>query len=319
MLRVFNLEPRDFTDEAKTLISTFAEYRELPAGADETRFWEEVAQAEVIWTRLGHKIDEVFLANAPKMLVLVTPTTGLNHVDLEALAKRGTAVICLKGETDFLSNITSTAELTWGLIIELHRRIGAAHQAVVSGEWNRDKFRGLQLSGRTLGIVGMGRLGRIVADYACAFRMPVLCHTPEATPMPEGCRATPLNNLLAKSDIVSLHASYSVDSRHMIGREAFAAMKPGAMLINTARGELIDEDALLESLTTGWLGGAALDVIDNENTRAVLGIRHPLIAYAANNSNLIFTPHIGGACTDAMVATELFVARKLKTHLEELA
>ena len=316
-MRILNLEPLDFNPQAAEAAASCGDYRALPDGLTEhdVAFWQEVAKAEVLWTRLAFRLDAKFLKKAPKLRVIVTPTTGLNHVDLGEVARRDIHLVCLKGEDEFLSSITSTAELTLSLMLEAMRHTGRAHQAVVDrGEWDRDAFRGRQLAGQRLGIVGMGRLGRIVAEYALALRMPVMfcdTKTDDELRVPQDIRRVGLERLLRESDVVTLHVSYSPQNRNMIGFRELEMMQRHAWLINTSRGELVDEAALLAALQGGVIGGAALDVLADENSVGSLGLEHPLLAYAGGSRNLIVTPHIGGACRDAMHATELFVARKL--------
>ena len=232
-------------------------------------------------------------------------------------------MISLKGETAFLSGITATAELTVSLMLEALRRTGRAHRAVTDeGAWERDRFRGLQLSGRTLGIVGLGRLGAMVAGYGHAFRMTVLFCDPrpdEDFAPPGFAHRVSFEALLAASDVVSLHADHTHENEGLFDERAFARMKPTATFVNTARGELVDEAALLRALRAGTIAGAALDVLDQETERAHLGITHPLIAYARTADNLVITPHIGGACRDAMASSERFVARKLVAYIQERA
>ena len=322
-MKVLSLEPNDFDAEAIAEIETVATYQALPLGLrpSDPGFWAEVETSDVIWTRLAHRLDAAFLDRAPRLVAVASATTGLNHIDLDACAARDISVISLKGETTFLSGITATAELTISLILEALRRTGRAHRTVVDeGSWERDRFRGRQLRGRTLGIVGLGRLGTIVAGYAHAFHMSVLFCDPrpdEALAPPRFTRRVPFEELLEASDIVSLHANYTHENREFFDDRAFTRMKSTATFVNTARGELVDEGALLHALRTGAIAGAALDVLDAEAERAPLGLDHPLIAYARAADNLVITPHIGGACGDAMASSERFVARKLTACLLE--
>lgn len=322
-MKVLCLEPNGFDAEAIAEIETVAAYRALPAGLrpSDPAFWAEVEASDAIWTRLAHRLDAAFLDRAPRLVAVASATTGLNHIDLDACAARDISVISLKGETTFLRGITATAELTVSLILEALRRTGRAHRTVVDeGSWERDRFRGRQLHGRTLGIVGLGRVGAMVAGYAHAFRMNVLFCDPrpdEVLAPPCFTRRVSFEEVLAAGDIVSLHADYTHQNRKLFDDRAFARMKSTALFVNTARGELVDEEALLHALGAGSIGGAALDVLDAENERAPLGLDHPLIAHAGTADHLVITPHIGGACRDAMASSERFVARKLTACLLE--
>ncbi|WP_349371504.1 NAD(P)-dependent oxidoreductase [Salinarimonas sp.] len=320
---VLNLEPDGFSAEAIGEVETFARYRPLPPDVrrGDARFDALLADADVIWTRLAHRIDADLLDRAPRLRAVASATTGLNHVDTAACAVRGIGVVSLRGEAAFLSTITATAELTLSLMLECMRRTGRAHRSVVEeGVFDRDRFVGLQLAGRTLGIVGLGRLGSIVAEYGKALRMRVLFCDPrtdaELDPPAFATRVS-FDALLAESDVVSLHASHSPGAARLFDAAAFARMRPGAVFVNTARGELVDEPALLDALRGGRLAAAAVDVLDDEVARAPLGLAHPLVAYAREAANLVVTPHIGGACRDAMAATECFVAKKLRAFLAD--
>lgn len=318
---VLNLEPDNFSKAAIAELQGFARYCALPSHSllDDIHVKKILQDADVVWTRLAHRIDAAFLEMAPRLKFIASATTGLNHIDIDACAVRGIEVVSLRGETTFLSTITATAELTLSLMLECLRRTGRAHYSVVeSGVFDRDKFVGRQLSGLTLGIIGMGRLGSIVAEYGRALRMNVQFCDPLPDLMlnvPQNALRVSFEELLRTSDIVSLHASYSPGCARILDRRAFSKMRSGSVFINTARGELVDEDALLSALRFGPLGAAAVDVLDDEVRRAILGAAHPLIGFAKNSDRLIITPHIGGACSDAMEAAELFVAKKLRSML----
>jgi D-3-phosphoglycerate dehydrogenase len=224
----------------------------------------------------------------------------------------GIAVLSLRGERGFLDQVTATAELTWGLLLALTRRIPAASRAAAAGAWDRDAFRGHDVAGKRLGIVGLGRLGRIVAGYGRAFRMSVAAHDPQTDAWPESvARAESLQALLAQSDVLSLHLPLSRETTGLIDAKALSALPDGAILLNTSRGAIVDEGALLAALMSGRLAGAALDVLSDETAVAA----SPLIAFAKQHERLLITPHIGGASHEAMARTEIFMAEKLARHL----
>lgn len=314
-MRILLAEAESYSPEALGLYRTMGEVR-CENLADRAALLAAVGDAEVLVVRLRHHIDAAAMQAAPGLRAIVSPTTGLDHIDLRAAATRGIAVLSLKGETDFLNNVTATAELTWALVLELARRVGAAHGDVLAGRWNRDAWVGRSLKGRTLGLLGFGRLGRIVADYGRAFRMPVIAHDPHVADYPAGVRAVACDELLAAADILSIHVPLDESTVGLVGQAEFARMKAGAWLINTARGRIVDEAALLQALRDGHLGAAALDVLAGEVSDDAGWLQaNALRAYARANGNLILTPHIGGATTDAMAETEVFMARKLKDSL----
>lgn len=306
-------ESTGLSDEALSLLRSVARVRALDL--DRSGLLAELGGTEILWVRLRTKVDREVMDAGRALRLVVSPTTGLNHIDLEEAAKRGIKVLSLQGETEFLRTIHATAELTVGLILALLRRIPAASRHVTEGGWSRDLFRGSELHGRSIGIVGYGRLGSLVAPIVRSFGAAVTATDPLRTPGTEadGVRFQSLESLLASSDIVSLHASWSEANRSFFGRREFSLMRRGSWFVNTARGELVEEPALVEALVSGHLAGAALDVLTDETSAAVAD--HPLVRLARAGGNVVITPHIGGATRESMEATELFLARKLVAHL----
>jgi D-3-phosphoglycerate dehydrogenase / 2-oxoglutarate reductase len=276
-----------------------------------------VADADVLWVRLRHRIDEEVLAAAPGLRAVVTPTTGLDHLDLEAAERHGVRVLALRGEVDFLREIRATAELTIALMLSLLRHVPEAAEHVRAGGWDRDRFRGRELHEKTVGVVGLGRLGTIVASYLRAVGAEVIAADPHRAPAeaPDGVELCELGDLLARADLVTLHASLSEATRGLLGAAELDRMRDGAWLVNTARGELIDEDAMLDALRTGRLAGAALDVLRDERPAGMAD--HPLVRHAREHRNLLITPHIGGATSESMAKTERFLADRLAAILED--
>jgi len=264
-------------------------------------------QAEVYLATLAVRLDEALLEHAPRLKLVVTPSTGLDHLDLNALEKRGIKVVSLKEEIDFLNSVTATAEMAWALLLATVRRVPWGFAAACQGRWVRDEFRGHQLSGQTLGILGVGRLGKIVAQYGNAFRMRVLgCdHKPLQVP---GVEMVDLDTLLGQSDVLSVHIHLTQENRNFLGAAQFAKMKRGAVLINTSRGAIVDEAAMLDALRTGQLGGAGLDVIDGEWRTDLL--EHPVIQYARTHQNVVISPHVGGVTHESQSMAFEFIANR---------
>ena len=311
---ILNLEPDRFSKKAELILRKVSDYIVVEKNDDNQSIQNKIRQADVIITRLGRKIDKQFMSEAKKLKVIVSATTGLNHIDLIEANKRKINVISLRGETSFLKDITSTAEFTISLILEYYRNTGRSINHVLSGHnWNRDMFRGEQLSGKSIGIIGMGRLGNIVASYAKAFRMKVFYYDIKEGELglDSHYKRLTLEDCLKKSDIVSMHANFSNSNVNFFNDEKFKLMNNDALFVNTSRGEMVDEAAMIRALQNKEIGGAALDVISDENDFVSRNIDHPLITYAKKNNNLIITPHIGGASSDAMDLTELFVVEKL--------
>jgi len=309
--RLLIAEPRDFSAEALGLLRDAAEV-ELDASVPLTR---ALADYDVLWLRLGHRLDAEALAAARRCWVVATPVTGLDHIDLAACAARGIRVLSLRGETAFLRQVRATAEHTLALTLALLRHLPAAHGAVLQGHWERDRWRGSELFEKTAGLVGMGRLGSITAGYFRALGMRVLGYDPRPDfPHEAAERVETLEALLARADLISLHLSYGPETHHLLGAAQLAAMKPGAVLINTARGGVVDGAAVLAALRSGRLAGAALDVLEGEPQ---VGADHPLIAYARDHDNLVLTPHLGGNTRESFVKTEVFLAGKVVAALRE--
>lgn len=279
-----------------------------------------LVDVNVLIVRLSNHIDNEVLAAAPNLKVIVSATTGLNHIDLAAAHARNITVLSLRGESDFLSTISATAEHTWALLLALARNLPAAAASVAAGEWARDRFRGNELKSKTLGIVGLGRIGAKVAQYACAFGMRVQAYDPYRENWPaDVARITDLDELCVMADVLSLHVPLNKVTNRMIGERQLSRLPHGANLLNTSRGEVIDEAALIEALESGALSGAALDVVCDEIAHLYGEKRSALVAWAASNpQRLLITPHIGGATIESMHRTEIFMAKKLTTHLQRM-
>jgi D-3-phosphoglycerate dehydrogenase len=313
MYRILVAEPLDFTPEAVRILEDVGEVHLCGINDDEA---EKVFQEyDVCWFRLARKIDRKLLGDNPRCKIIATATTGLDHIDLKACEELGIKVVSLKGETEFLKTVRATAELTVALALALMRRIPQAAQSVKEGVWNRDLFRGNELFGKTSGIIGIGRLGSIVADYFKVFGMNVIGYDPRHDfPNDAAKRVGSLHELLSQSDLISVHVVYNEATKKLLSEKEFTAMKDGAVLINTSRGGVIDEEALLDVLKNGKLSGAALDVLCGEPN---IDSTHPLIAYAREHENLLIVPHIGGNTHESFVKTETFIARKVVDALKE--
>jgi D-3-phosphoglycerate dehydrogenase len=308
--QVLIAEARSFSPQA-TLKLSAAGFLLTLADLNRAELKAALATAHILWVRLRTRIDADLLRSAPDLRCIVTATTGLNHIDEGAAAARGIRILSLRGETEFLQNVHATAEHTVALMLALIRKLPCATWRAARGDWDRDRFRGTELFGKTVGIVGYGRVGRMVARLVEAFGSSVLACDPCLRNGPGGNEigSVPLYQLLRQSDIVSIHANLTGRSEGFFGRRQFHAMKPGAFLINTARGELLDEAALVEALAAGRLAGAALDVLSGERAAGML--EHPLVRYAKRHANLLITPHIGGCTAESMEMTECFLAERL--------
>jgi phosphoglycerate dehydrogenase-like enzyme len=234
---------------------------------------------------IAGKVTADMLRRASKLRFIQTPGAGWDGIDLQAAAQRGIPVA-----TTGCGIADEVAELTFALILAVARRIVELDQELRKGNWLMWDRRLVSrtLAGRTLGIVGMGRIGREVAARALAFKMNVCCSDPLGT---DGFRRLPIEELLAVSDIVTLHVPLDSTTRNLIDRDRIAMMKRGAILVNVARGEVVDEAALIDALREGALAGAGLDVFDREP---------PLTSNALLlMDNVVLTPHVGSGTIDS--------------------
>ena len=275
-----------------------------------------IGEYDALLVGLGVNFHRKTLERAKTLKVIATATTGLDHIDAAFAEKRGIEVLSLRGENEFLDTITSTGELAFSLMLDLMRGNPWAFEDVKRYRWNRENFRGWSLYGKTIGIVGMGRLGKIVAAGAKGFRMRVLYSDPNVSQerFPK-YRKVSFDELLAHSDVVSIHVHLSPETEKMFNAGTLANMKSSAYLVNTARGELVDEAAVLAALKSGRLAGYGTDVLAGELSFNKGFSDYPLVEYAKQNRNCIILPHTGGMTHDSRIATDLFIANKLKDFL----
>ena len=278
---------------------------------------EKLPGFDGVWVRLRNTIDKEVLRSGEDLRWIASPTTGLNHIDLETAKEKQISVVSLRGEYEFLSSIRATAEHTIALILGLLRHLPAASAHCRSGQWDRDQFVGRELHEKVVGVLGYGRLGKIVASYLRAFDCEVLVWDPaaKAEDLTPGITLVSEMELLGRADIVTVHVNLVDETTGYFGKTHFDNIKPGAVLVNTSRGELMDENELLLALERGKISGAALDVLCNENSVSMSA--SPLVQYAQSNQNLVITPHIGGCTRESMAKTEVFIAEKLSRAIRE--
>ena len=301
MINVFNIEPLEYSKYAISILEDIGNYYDTPT--------KEPIHA--IITRLGELIDYNFLNRFPELKFILTATTGLNHIDEAECAKRQIQIISLRGEVDFLSSIAATAEHTIALMLSLLRHIPASVTDVNNGNWDRMTHKGNELKNKTLCILGMGRLGVQVAHIASAFQMKIQCF--DHIMANEYSCSNDLKTALHGSDIISIHLPYDENTHGLITKEHILQMNPSGYVINTSRGQIINETDLVECLYEGFLAGVAVDVLETE----YLLTESPLWKYSqqTNVHNVIITPHIGGCTYESMENTEIFIAQKFKQLL----
>lgn len=313
---ILNTEPGRLSPEARLTLRKLALVDEVEA--DREYLQENIHKYHGLFVGLRNLIDREVLERAKQLRCIVTPTTGLNHIDMVFAEEKGVTVLSLRGETEFLSTVSATAELAWGMLLALVRKIPAAHESVMAGQWVRNKFYGNELRGRTLGILGFGRLGKMLSAYGQAFGMKILVHDTSSVSVVD-VESVGITELLERSDVISVNLALNDETRGMLGHKEFSLIKRGAFLVNTARGEILDEAALLESLKTGHLGGAAIDVMAAETSGNQNWLKESeLHTYARDHTNLLITPHIGGVTYESVEKTNSFIIEKLAKYLRHV-
>lgn len=293
-MRLLYLGPPETVDHVRSLLP---ENFDVHHALDNNSVDQVIADCDVVldaYMRVRFPAER--LAGATNLKLFVTATTGADHIDGASLIARNIPLYTLKGQREVLRNITPAAEHSWLLLMACARHLTAAVRSVSEGQWDRNQYPGIMLKGKTLGVVGCGRIGQWMSRYAEAFGMQVLGYDPHLDQWPDSIRQTSLELLLSTSDFISVHVHLSDETRGMLGAKEFRLLKKGAILINTSRGEITDEREILSALKDGRLAAAGLDVLNGEPDIA----DHPLVEYSRAHDNLIITPHIGGFSPDAV-------------------
>jgi glyoxylate reductase len=267
----------------------------VPPGGGREALVAGVHDAQVVVLSYLDRVDTPLLGEAPRLRHVASYGVGVNHIDLEACRRRGVLVTNTPGVlTD------ATADLAMALLLSAARRVAEGDRAIRAGGWTAIEpgwMLGTEVTGKTVGVVGFGRIGQALARRASGFGMRILYTGPREVEFP-GARRLALEQLLAESDFVSLHVPLTPDTENLLSRERIACMKPGAILVNTARGQVLDDAALAEALARGHLAAAGLDVFRDEPTvpSAYLGL-----------SNVVLTPHLGSGSRETRWAMSRLV------------
>jgi len=310
------LEPTKYSEEALKIYNSLGAVYHYNCAPNELQNKDQIT---IIVCRLNYYIGPQLLSEFPNIRYIVSPTTGLNHINAAYCEEHHIKIISLKGETAFLDTIRSTSELTFSLMLALVRNIVPSVKSVLlKHEWNRDAFRGRELSSMTLGLLGFGRIGRHMAQYAEVFGMSVIVCDPFIDKnifLKFNVHFCSKERLFSNADIVSIHVDYRLENKYLVTRNDFKRMGIGKYLVNTSRGELISEKDIIWALEKGVLAGAALDVLTDEQMSKDF-FNKKIIDYATKHENLLITPHIGGCTKDAMTNTEIFMAKKLRSIIQ---
>ncbi|HEX3626510.1 MAG TPA: phosphoglycerate dehydrogenase [Verrucomicrobiae bacterium] len=278
----------------------------LPKRLTEAELLPIVSDAAALVVRSETKVTRKVIEAAPKLRVVGRAGVGVDNVDIQAATDHGTVVMNTPG-----GNTVTTAELTFTMLLSLARKVPQAHATMVAGKWDRKLFQGVELAGKTLGILGMGRIGTEVAKRAIAFGMKVVAYDPYLTE--DRARAIgaafadSLDQVYFASDFITVHMPVTPETRSMLNTAAFTKMKPGVKIVNCARGEIIAENDLIAALESGKVAGAALDVFSVEP----LAADHPF----RKHPNLILTPHLGASTEEAQEKCGIEVAEVIAGYL----
>ena len=264
-----------------------------------------VKDASAMAVRSETKITKAILEAAPDMRIVGRAGVGVDNIDIEAATQNGVIVMNTPG-----GNTTATCELTFSMMMALARNIPQAHGSMSTGEWNRKDFKGVELYGKTLGVLGMGRIGGEVARRAVAFGIRVMAYDPYITPSRAKAlqvELASLEDIYAAADFITVHMPMTDETRGMLNKDTFATMKPSVRLLNCARGGIINENDLCDALKEGKIAGAALDVYESEPLAEDSPLR--------NCPNLILTPHLGASTVEAQDNVGLEVAQGIADYL----
>ncbi len=289
--------------------NAFLQIRALP-GVDAHRCTQpqellsrDLSEFEALLIRTGVRVDGEFLKRTPKLKFLFTCTIGFDHLDLDALSAKG--IVASHAPH---ANTASTAELTWLLILATQRRLVESHRAVKAGAWRHESLRGTEVAGKTLGIVGLGRIGQRVAQMASSFQMNVLAYDPyQDDEVFTLARRGSFEEVLMLSDIVSFHVPATAKTKHMLSATQFDGLKPGATIINTSRGSVIHPEDLLSALEKGQVRAAGLDVFEKEP----LTRESPLLKM----HQVVLSPHVGGFTYESLEKSSWEAVEKLRQFL----
>jgi len=269
----------------------------------------------VLWVGLTPHVDQSLLESFPNLKIVASSTTGHTHLDLHQIEERNISLVTLAGESDFLSGITATPELAWGLVLDVWRKISLSQQNDEINANNREMYASTQLKNKKLGIIGLGRVGKRIAKYAEAFELEICAFDKSEVVFCHGVEMVSLNSLLSNSDIVVISASVHLEdfaSYPILGEREIKLMKKSSVLVNIARGVLVDEDALARAINSDELLGVGSDVQQNEEISKQGAAKSPLNESRLSGKNVVLTPHIGGMCSDALYQCNEFIAKKIR-------
>ena len=303
-MKILCLTPIKHLDGIYEYLNSFGRIDYLPdSPANMIRDTVSILNYDVIFcnpNKQNYKLDEYILKHFNG--TILTASTGLNHIDIDYCDKKGIKVMSHKEDMELLNELPSTSELAFGLMSSMLRNIPSSFDDVKKGNWDYDSHMGHQLKGKTIGIIGYGRLGKMMTDYCHAFGMNTLPYDPYKFD-------ADFELLLKISDVISLHVHANDETRHMINKKTLGKMKNNSYIVNTSRGEIVNEHDIVDALRSGKLKGYATDVIEDEygnreNSPILKGIKEGL--------NILVTPHVGGMTWEGQQKAYKWSISKLK-------
>ena len=305
-MKIINLEPNGYSEEAKSTLSKIGEYIE-----DENPNIYLKKECEILILRIGHFVDSSFLDQFHNLKIIGTNVTGIDHIDIDECKKRNIKVISLRDNPDMMSKVTASAEFTVALILMMARKIPQSFQEIHHDAWDRYKYNGLLFNELQVGIVGNGRNGKQIDNMLSA--LGVSCKNYDNNHKKKNSKSVlSINELLTTSNVVVLCVDYKKENIKFFDRNLFNKMQKNSIFINTSRGCLIDEVALIEALSNQKISSAAVDVIEDEKNPKM----SKLIKYTKNNNNLLITQHIAGCVPSSWKQTEEIIANMIFNHLK---
>lgn len=306
-MKILVTEPEYFTADSLKRMRSFGTV--VAKRMSRAELLREVKDVSILIVRIETRVDKTLIEKAEKLACVISATTGLNHIDVALLKEKGIPLYSLKG-----THSVSTAEHALALMFAVSRNIVDAHNNLLRGNWTRWKFIGTEINGKTLGIFGLGRIGREVAKRARVLGMNVISYDPFVSTSimkQHGVKKVTFNNLITQSDLITIHAPLTQATSGIFGAKEFKAMKPSLIIINTARGGIIQEKSLINALKDGSIRCAAIDVFSEEP----LPPSSPLRRYAKSHGNLILTPHLGASTREAMTNASMFAVVSVREFL----
>jgi len=306
-MKILCLTPIKHLDGIFEYLQSFGKVDYLPeSSANIIRDTLSILDYDVIFcnpNKQNYKLDEYILKHFSG--TIVTASTGLNHIDMEYCENNDIKVLSLTKDYDLINDLPSTSELAFGLMSSMLRNIPSGFNDVKNGGWDYDKFMGHQLKGKIIGLIGYGRLGKMMKTFCDAFGMTVKIHDPY-----EGY--DDLDLILRESDVISLHVHANDETRHMINKKTLVKIKNNSYIVNTSRGEIVNEHDIIEALRSGKLKGYATDVIEDE-----YGSREnsPILNGVKEGLNILVTPHVGGMTWEGQQKAYKWAINKLKRVL----